>query len=141
MKSLQKAQEKEIAGDESLSNLITDLDIIYSRYIRLREADLYGNVKCFTCDKVDNWKRMDCGHFIGRGHMFLRFDERNTKIQCPYCNRHSSGNLIIFSQRLELEHPGIVEILYEEAKMVHKYSREELKLMIADYSNKLKKIS
>jgi hypothetical protein len=72
--------------------------------------------------------------------MLLRFDERNVRVQCVGCNHHKRGNEKVFAERLNEERPGIAEILYEESNTVYKFTREELKSMIADYSNKLKKI-
>lgn len=139
-KSAERLQEREIMQDESIATLISDLDIIFSRYVRLKAADLYGNVTCFTCGDKMNWKRADCGHFMGRGNMFLRYDERNTRVQCTPCNRMKDGNHAEFARRLEEESPGVVEILEEEARTVYKFTREELKSMIADYSQRLKNI-
>lgn len=135
-----KKQEKELEQDEDLQTLVSDLDIIFSRYIRLKDADLYGNVKCISCPKVDNWKNFDNGHFIRRGHMYTRFSETNCRPQCVHCNRTKNGNLAEFSKALELERPGTVEQLQEQAKIIYKYSREELKGLISDYTRKLKTI-
>lgn len=140
MKSAQKAQEKELSQDEDLQTLVADLDIIFSRYIRLKDADLYGNVKCISCPKVENWKMLDCGHFIPRAHMYTRFSETNCKPQCHCCNRTKDGNLVEFAKALELERPGSVEILYEQARTVYHYSKDELKQMISAYSIKLKQV-
>jgi hypothetical protein len=140
MKSAQKAQEKELEQDEDLQTLVADLDIIFSRYIRLKDADIYGNVACISCGKTDNWKMMDCGHFIPRAHMYTRFAENNCRPQCHHCNRHKDGNLIEFGKALEMERPGTVEELYEQAKIVYHYTRDELKGMIAAYTNKLKQV-
>lgn len=138
MKSAQKAQEKELEQDVSLSTLVDDLDIIFSRYIRLKDADLYGNVKCISCPKTGNWKLFDCGHFIPRAHMYTRFSEANCRTQCETCNRRKDGNLPEFAKALELERPGSVEQLYEQAKIVYKYTRDELKGLISGYTRKLK---
>ena len=37
------------------------LDKIFSEYIRKRDADENGYVKCCTCPTVEHWKEMDCG--------------------------------------------------------------------------------
>lgn len=140
MKSAQKAQERELEQDEDLQTLVADLDIIFSRYVRLKDADLYGNVKCISCLKVDNWKNLDNGHFVPRAHMYTRFSENNCRPQCVHCNRTKRGNLVEFAKALEIERPGSVEELYEQAKIVYHYTREELKGMIAAYMVKLKKV-
>lgn len=125
-------------SDNEFSELIKCCDGLFSKYIRLKSADKNGNVKCFTCNVVKHWTEMQNGHYIGRANMFLRFDERNCRPQDDYCNCHKHGNLLIFAQNLELEHTGITEILYEEAKTIYKYSREELRLMKIDLTRKIK---
>lgn len=141
MKSLAKQQEREVAKDESLSVLIMDLDRVYSRYMRLSAADLYKNIECYTCGKKDSWVNADLSHFIPRGCMYLRFDPRNTRVCCQHCNRNLNGNLVVFAQKLEEENPGIVEILQEESRLVHHFSRHELKAMIADYTRRLQRLA
>lgn len=138
MKSAQKLQTKELEQDEDLQTLVADLDIIFSRYIRLKDADLYGNVKCISCDHFQNWKFLQCGHFISRSHMYTRFSEANCRPQCEVCNCVKDGNLKAFAQALEIERSGSVEELYEQAKIIYHYTRDELKGMIAEYSQKLK---
>lgn len=139
-KSFLKAQEKELEQDEDLQTLVSDLDIIFSRYIRLKDADMFGNVKCISCPASGHYLSMDCGHFISRSHMYTRFLEANCRPQCRHCNRIKNGNLPEFAKALELERPGTIEQLQEQAKIIYKYSREELKGLIADYTKKLKQI-
>lgn len=140
MKSVAKQEEKELAKDDDLSTLVADLDILFSRYIRLKDADLYGKCTCISCGKKDKWVMMDCGHFIPRAHMYTRFSELNCAPQCKNCNQHLRGNIAAYAKALEEISPGRVEILQEHAHMVYKYSREELKSMISDYSNKIKQL-
>lgn len=136
--SVNKAQEKELAGDVDLQTLVDDLDIIFSRYIRLKEADEHGNVLCYTCADKYHWKAIQCGHFIPRAHMYTRFSEDNTRPQCDRCNRVKRGNLAVYAANLEEEKPGSIEILQEQGRIVQHWTREELKAMIGDYSRKVK---
>lgn len=140
MKSVIKQQAKEVDQDESLQNLIADLDIIFSRYIRLKDADLYGKVACISCGKKEKWTMMDCGHFIPREHMYTRFSELNCAPQCQHCNRYMRGNLSAYAKALELIRPGTVEMLWEQSRTIYKFDYSELKLMISNYSRKLKQL-
>lgn len=140
MKSVAKQQEREVAKGEDLSTLINDLDLIYSRYIRLKASDLYGFCECVTCGKRDDYKNMQCGHFIPRQHLYTRFLEINTHVQCKGCNEYKRGNLGAYSKYLEKIRPGTVEALQEQSHIIYKYSREELKSMIADYTKKAAKL-
>lgn len=70
----------------------------FSLYVRLRDADINGYVKCFTCDTPYHYKEMDAGHFIHRAS--LDFDEFNINPQCTKCNRYLSGNAIEYTLRM-----------------------------------------
>lgn len=139
-KSAAKQQEKEVIKEESLSTLINDLDVVFSRYIRIKNSDLYGNVKCISCNSEGHWRDFDCGHFIPRGNMYTRFLEQNCAPQCIKCNRVKNGNLAVYAKAIELINPGCVELLMEQGRIVYNYSRDELKSMIADYTKKVKKL-
>lgn len=140
MKSAQKQQERELSDDPDLQTLVADLDIIFSRYIRLKDVDIYGKVKCISCRATMKWTMADCGHFIPRGHMYTRYSEMNCKPQCKGCNQMKDGNLIEFARHLENDRPGSVEILQEQAHIIYKHTRDELKGMIAEYTVKLKQV-
>ena len=74
--------------------------MIFSRYIRIKES-VNGIGTCVTCLRKDNWRNMDCGHFISRGHIGTRFDEKNCHIQCQECNRYKSGNMKLYRIYME----------------------------------------
>jgi len=46
-----------------------------------------------------------------------------------------------FGKKLEIERSGITEILLEESRIIHKWSRDELLQMIAEYSLKVKALN
>lgn len=66
--------------------------------------------------------------------MYLRFDERNCRPQCSDCNESKYGNMAEFTRRLELQNNGIIDILTEESRLVHKPTREEIRQVIATYT-------
>jgi hypothetical protein len=119
--------------DESMSNLIEDLDRVFSHFIRLKYSDKYGMVKCYTSSKLMHYKTAQCGHFIPRAHLATRWMEDNCRPQSQYDNCYLSGNLEVFAKNLEAEKPGITAFLQEQAREVVKPTREEMKGMIADY--------
>jgi hypothetical protein len=138
IESVRETEEAEAVED--LGTLIEELDDVFSKYIRLKNSDANGICGCFTCANRVRWQEIQCGHYISRKCMFLRWDERNTAPQCSNCNCNKNGNLAIYGQRLELASPNITEILLEESRIVHKWSREELRSMITDYSKRIKLI-
>lgn len=123
---------------EGLSDLIDVADVIYSKHLRRSSADENGIVQCYTCDEQMRWQDAQCGHYIKRGNLFLRFDPRNTRVQCQDCNEFKDGNMAVYTRRLEAEHPGITEILKIEASVVYKITRDELHNVIAEHKKKFK---
>lgn len=138
--SVAKAQAKEFGELPAVQILVDDLDIIFSQLIRLKGADEFGMVKCYTCDDVKHWKQMQCGHFIPRAQMPTRFSEKNCRPQCKSCNEDKRGNLVVFAAQLESEEPGIVAILQEQSRGVQDYCRDELKALIVDTTRRVKKL-
>lgn len=129
-----------IIKEEDLSSIISDADTVFSRYIRMAAADNKGIASCYTCETKKHFSLLECGHYMKRGNLFLRFDERNCRPQCKMCNHNQStdGEKLKFTKRLESEHPGITDILREEAALVYKPTREELRGIITEYTAKLK---
>jgi len=127
-----------VEKEEGLPELITEADELFSKYIRLKNADKNGNVICYTCGNELRWQDSQCGHYISRSCLFLRWDDRNVRVQDNFCNCIKHGNLAIFGQKLEQEHSGITEILYEESKIIYKPTREEMKNLITELKIKLK---
>ena len=40
----------------------------FSEFIRLRDSDANGRVKCVTCSHTNHWRQLQNGHWITRGH-------------------------------------------------------------------------
>jgi hypothetical protein len=140
MKSAEKFVEREIK-EGGLQDLITDLDVLVSRWVRYSAVKTDGFVKCYTCTKRLLPPDMDAGHYISRACMLLRFDvDRNIRPQCQTCNRTKYGKAAIFGQNLEKEKPGITEILLEESRIIMKWGRDELRAMISEFTEKIKNL-
>jgi hypothetical protein len=125
---------------ESLNNLISDLDYLVSRYVRLVASNEKGIAQCYTCTKQQHWTLMDAAHFIKRSNLQFRFDVKwNLRCSCKNCNEfEEKKHLKVFSEKLEEEQKGITEWLIEESRKVYKHSQDELKEMIIDFRKKVK---
>lgn len=123
----------------SLESLSKKLWRLVSEYVRRKDADEYGYVKCFTCGKADYWQNLDAGHYIPKSvSLYLRFDERNLKPQDTACNRFRHGNLTQYALALEkLYGPGILEELDSVRHTPTKYNRGDYESMIETYTKKL----
>lgn len=139
MKRMEKETDR-LIEDEDLSSLIEDADTVFSRFIRLKYANENGIVKCYTCDTKKHWTMMQNGHFVGRANLFARWDERNCRPQCSVCNEVKRGNLSAYRENLDKENYGVAEYLLDEMKLVYKPTRDEIRSVISEYSEKVKQL-
>ena len=118
------------------SKLVKKLDAVFSQYIRLKDADEFGNVTCFTCGKVDHWKKLQNGHFQSRKHYATRWDEMNCQVQCVSCNMFKGGEQFLFGKYLdERFYVGLSDTMFFKAKETVKFADFEIEEMILKYKN------
>ena len=118
----------------SRGKLVSKLDSIFSQYIRRRKA-VDDIVECWTCGKVDFYKKMQNGHFQSRTHYATRWNEINCQVQCVGCNMFKSGQQYIFGKNLDSKYgEGTAHELYMKAKMITKITTPEIKEMIEKYT-------
>jgi hypothetical protein len=133
-----EAHEDQEEG-ETLQTLTEDLDRIYSRYIRLKYMDpKTGLVPCYTCSAKLPMSQIQNGHYIHREDKGLRFLDDNCRPQCPTCNTRHNDDKEPYKSRLEKEKPGITEWLEEQARLVAKPTRTDLKELLVHYRFKVK---
>jgi len=119
---------------KSRSDWLKETQVVFNKYIRLRDQ----NDGCISCGSTSA-SSYHAGHYrsIGSaGH--LRFNEHNCHRQCAACNTHLSGNLIRYRLGL-IRKIGIqfVETLESDNATV-KWSIDEIKLLKAQFSAKIK---
>ena len=124
-----------------ISKLKKELDKWFSLYIRLREATLQGVAQCFTCGKIDYYKKLQCGHFQSRRHYATRWHTNNCRPQCVKCNMFMQGNIWVYGNKLKSE---IGEDKFDEIIQLSntsvKRSQDDYKEMIEYYKNELNKL-
>lgn len=119
---------------KTIPKLKKELDSIFSRFIRLRNADDDGYVSCVTCLKVDHWKNLQCGHFMSRRHSSTRWDEDNCQVQCYSCNVMQQGKQYEFSKWLDKTFgEGKSDELLIKSRESRKFDRYELERMHLEY--------
>ncbi len=121
---------------ESWENIRSDLDYVYSQWVRISASNESGICECYTCGKKDRYQNMDCGHFVPRDNNGTRFLPENTKPQCKTCNQYKDGNEEAFANHLERDciSPAWLKQLGREIK---KPTISELKELLIVYRNKL----
>lgn len=120
----------------TLQDYIKIAQQVFNKWIRQRDQGL----NCISCDKEA--KKENAGHYFNaNNHWSVRFDEDNVHLQCEHCNTFLSGNLIPYRENL-IKKIGQerYDILSEKSKETRKFTKEEVKDIISEYKNKLKKV-
>ena len=118
------------------SKLVKKLDTIFSRWVRLSNADDNGNCICITCKKQSHWKSIQAGHFRSRKHYATRWSEDNVFPQCLACNVFRGGEQYLYS--LQLGQQLSNDLLQRSLETV-KLADVELLEMIDYYQEEVKK--
>ena len=128
-------------GLKTISKLKKELDKWFSLYIRLRGADDNGKNQCCTCGKIDNWKKLQCGHFVGRKHLATRFHEMNCFPQCVSCNIFKYGEQWKFGKFIDINlGEGVSEELVILGHTILKISRVDYEEKISYYKALVKNL-
>ena len=123
----------------SVSYYKKKLDTLFSLFIRQRNADPNGMTKCYTCGVLKHYKELQCGHFVPRQYLSVRYDEINCQTQCYACNMLYNGQPSAFAMNLTRDYgKETVEMLEKKRREITKYFPYELKL--EEYKNKLKEM-
>lgn len=120
------------------SKLVKKLDVVFSQYVRLSNADYRGMCTCVTCGRQYHWKKIQAGHFISRAKYSTRWVLDNVKPQCYGCNCMQQGRQYEFSLYLGSK---LSDELYKKSQEITKFTNVELQEKIEHYSTLLKKLS
>jgi hypothetical protein len=138
MKSVQKQLDRETETEEDFPDLVAQADRVFSTYVRMKAANKTGILTCFICNSPVRWQDGQAMHFVKRGNLFLRWDERNVKAGDKACNEYKGGNYLMYVKQLEKDRPGITDILMEESRLAYKPTRDEIRSIITDYTQRIK---
>ena len=116
---------------KSISKLKKELDKWFSLYIRLRYAYEDGITECFTCYKIDHYKKLQCGHFMSRRHQSTRWHEENCQVQCVKCNMFEQGMQWKFGENLDNKYGK------NTSENLYILSRKSIKMFRFDYEEKI----
>lgn len=126
---------------QTLAQVLTRLDVVFSRWVRLTWERDHGAIECYTCRKPLTYDDAQAGHYISRRYVATRYNPMNVKPQCNACNCYADGRKQVFRSRLVEEH-GEAEIacmegIYrEDSGLTADYYR----MLIAYYEAEVKKI-
>ena len=129
-----------MAKKSTRKRLIDKLDKIFSQYIRLRESKNH-NSECFTCGKVDHWKKLQNGHFMSMKHLSTRWDETNCQVQCAGCNVFRYGEQYKFSVGLNAKYgDGTADAMLQKSRQTLKIDNAELEAKIKYYQDLVERL-
>ena len=128
-KTWKKTKAKMKNDLETVQELIKATQIIFNKYIRLRDK---GQV-CISCQKKP--LKENAGHYFNaNNHWNVRFDEDNVHLQCERCNSFLSGNLIEYRANLITKiGQERFDQLEARARVTRKFTKDELKELIKKY--------
>lgn len=119
---------------------------VFSKYIRLRDADWRGYVRCISCSTVRMWDDgIDAGHFYSVGSdKALKYNEVNCNGQCRSCNSFKSGNLLEYRRGMIAKYGEEVlkklEVSHYIKTTRKKLNQAEINVMYDFYKKKVESI-
>ena len=115
------------------SSVREKLDRLTSLEVRFKYADPEGYARCYTCHAIQPFREMECGHFLSRQHLAIRFHEDNVRVQCTDCNQFNNGKNEVFEDELRDEiGDEAVDNLYHLSKHGTPPSDTEIEQMITE---------
>lgn len=115
-------------------------DRYFSEWVRKSNAK-NGLAQCCTCGTFDNWKDMDCGHFISRRFEATRYNPKNAHPQCKKCNRFEHGNQFAHGQFIDDKYGhGTANELYNKSRMICKRNQYDYEMLAEQYKQEIKNI-
>jgi len=125
----------------TISKLKKELDKYFSLFIRLRDADYMGFVKCYTSGRLYHYKNIHAGHFISRKCLSTRWCEVNVQPQSAADNLFGQGEQYKFSKALDSEYgEGTAEELQQKSRQMLKLSRIDYEEKISYYKDLVDKL-
>ncbi len=119
----------------SIKAIKRDLDKAFSRFIRMRDADDSGLVRCVTCGREYHWRDGHAGHFIKRQYLATRYDPRNAHFQDAYCNTYRGGALVEYTLYMIKRYgQEVIDELMKAKHQTVRYTREDWETLLAKYS-------
>jgi hypothetical protein len=119
---------------KTTSQLIKELDDVFSLFVRLRDSDSQGTVTGFITGERIWWRDCDAAHYCSRQHMATRYDEMNVHACSVDSNRYDQDHLEKYGQALNKKY-GWDEVLrlVNKSHQLTKFTAFELQEMIDRY--------
>ena len=107
------------------------LDLVFSLWIRKRDANAEGMGRCISCQ---DWALLQAGHFIPRQYTAVRWHPLNVNGQCARCNCWLHGNQAeYYVQLVKFHGQETVDKLMELKHTTVNMKRADFEELIAKY--------
>lgn len=124
---------------KTTSQLIKELDTVFSEFIRLRDCDHQGTVKCFVSSERVWWRDADAAHFVDRAHMATRWSPTNVHACSQHSNRYDPNHKALYRLAMYQYYGGeAVTELEMSGRSYTKHTSAELIEMIAIFNDQVK---
>lgn len=137
LKKPKRKKHKELK-EFGVKELKKKADAVFSIFIRKRDKGI-----CITCEKQDEIKRRQAGHYITRACNELRFDEKNVHCQCVSCNifQVEKSKPIYIYKLIKLYGIEIIEEFETRRKIDKIFKQQELIDIIEKYTQKVDQLN
>ena len=127
---------------EKLTTLKARLWRLVSLYVRKKNMDSSGYVKCVTCGQLKPFTEIHAGHFLPKKKgSAVYFELKNIHPQCASCNVWKRGNLhAYYDFMLETYGQETIDHLKSLARLPLKITGAEYQEMIEDFKQKLSQL-
>lgn len=122
--------------DKTLKDYLKETQAVFNDYIRVRDK----GKPCISCGCDMEGRKGDASHLYSvKSNPELRFNEDNVHLACVPCNKHRSGNLLEYADRLP-HRIGIerYEALKADRHKTKEFTIEELIALKSFYKTKIK---
>jgi len=127
--------------EKSLSMLVKELDTVFSLFIRLRDADHQGTVKCFVTGEKVWWKDAQAAHWIPRANMIMRWAEDNVHACTKESNQYDPNHIHEYDKKMASTYSIYrIQVMRQTSKSLAKWTRPELEDLIDLYTDKVKEL-
>lgn len=131
---MKKAKEKK---PRTIQKVREELDKVFSIYSRNKEVKK-GFAECVSCGVRKLPSELQCGHYVSRMHLSVRWDERNGWPQCTACNVFKKGNYPAYTDYLINRFGSVwLQNLIKEGRMIRKWTIQELEDLLIYYKSKI----
>ncbi len=117
------------------------LDRLVSEYVRKRDTQKDGYIRCFICGKKISYSEAQNCHYIPRQHIATRFNLINCNAGCISCNCFDPDHEKRYRAALVIKYgEEVVEELERLKNIMLKLSNSDIKELESIFKEKIKEL-